>query len=1105
MAVDITKLPPPPPASGSGIDVTQLPPPPVAATTQGGPGSDISSLPPPPRAPESHETPDWVDDTAITKIAEEHGVNADELKAMAPYYGVKSYTVGEKPSLAKSAEFGAKYTAGFVGRAALGVPQFVYKKLQDGPMRRAIDDLTALGSEQRSTAESLSEMAAIPFAGPVGATEKTAATGAKAVAKRLAHTTAVGAGIGAVNAPEGQELQGAIHGAEFGGALGAGGEVLGKVLRTTVGPAAYRNAELKLQQETDQLAARTAESEKLLEDSVLRGRPFAAGEVDRIVEEQIPTEVQKELMDPHTEIHDAVASALKEQGREISSELMKQGLADQVAEQRAQQFAEKLTGEHVPAAEARDAIQEFASRQGPEAVAQKYQDFLTKQRALRVIDEQGSRITGKTGAAGKLANFFSGNQFVLRHLDDKFGLGGNLSAEQALSKATANSNQSGYALVHFRSMLDDIDREAGKLGVRGSPNIYQALDTGKMEGLSPGEQKVTGMFKDYFQKLLDFSNGKQGLPDGVAALRIPQRENYVPHSLMDANDVVIQANKKMQSALEGASKQLGRPIQDISQLSPQEFRAVSASVPEIGELKQGIELFSGQPTEKPAEFSATFKDRFSTRQGLAAIATKAGAALERNEAIPEWMMERDPFKLAAKSTRSNIKHIFMRRSMDQLNNIADVMDKAGGAYEGRYVRRIAEDFMGTRPDTVGAFTNQARVDFVRKMDSMIQKVGADTVQGKTLEAAKAVPDIMANWARSIYPNVLGYRLRPLMLHTTQAATKLWPELGTTPWSSYAVLRGAVKAALDTPGLLKRGEELGTVTSENLMQRSAALRTGMERSAIYRIPADIVNGIGNAGMFAFEKLVRFNRALAIGTADTMAADLVAGSQGASKALRGFPQSIRNAVETAGTQQEKSDVLAKYLNSTTMYNYDKLNKSEFGRTMGPMFSAFSTWPTNTLGDIVYEMRSRGVTGSIPRNMEKYVAPWALLYMVDKGIRSQSHGELTDREKAIFGAGGIQTMAPIGSLGALAKGEALTPPMYTAVMETIIHPMLGGDMDKGKSKAYKGLANSLAEYGPDAGLVQFVTDQLPTLLTGHRPEGNNFIDRTQEGARIMEKKLK
>lgn len=1110
MPIDITQLPPPPSQSGqsgSGFDINSLPAPPPTQSDDSSEGSslDVSALPAPPKSPETHENPQFLQDQDFQEIAARHGVSPDELKQIAPYYGVQ-----EEPSggLSGAASQAGKYTAGAAGRMLLGVPQFVYKKLQDAPMRRAIDELTGIGEEQRSPVESAAEMVALPGGGASGA-EK-AATGLAASAGRVAKAAGIGAGIGAVNAPEGQELQGARKGLIFGSVLGTGGEVLGAALRTVVGESSYRNAELKLQKEVDALATRTQDSEAALADSVLNGRDIPTESAGTVVEQQIPREVAEDVTNPDTEIGDFKKTVQTEQGITPNPDAL-QEQAQSVADSRATKFANALNGEKLGPEEARAEIQKTIQRQGDQAVREAYQDFVQREQALRVIDEQGSRISGKTGAGGKLANFFSGNQQVLRHLDDKFGLTGQLSTENALQNATTRNNQMGYATVNFRSALDKIDKTAEKLGVRNSSNITKALDTGDFTGLSPEEGQIAEMFQSYYKSLLDFSNGAAGeFPKGLAPLNIKPQVNeagqisYVPHTLKDANQVIIEANHKMEQALSDMSQKFGRPIQDISELSPQEYRMAVNNDSNLKDIKDALTLFGDANVPRPADFSAAFKDRFSSRRSYASIETAARAAQERQGGIPEWMREQDPYKLAAKSTMNSLRHLFMRRPIQQMQNIADVIEKAGGDYESRYLRRIGEDYLGTRSSTfnIPAFTNQARIDFVRSMDRAIQKFGPDTVTGKSLEAVKAVPDIMASWARSIFPNVLGYRIRPLMMHATQSAAKLWPELGTSPYGAYTVLRGATKAALNAERLLSYGEEIGIIPDQALMQRSSALRTGIEKSALYRIPANTVNGINSAGMFAFEKLVRFNRAIAIGTANTIAEDLVAGSAQAQKTLSRFPRSVQNLVNAGMTAEEKTQPLARYLNAQAMYNFDKLNKSEFGRTMGPLFSAFSTWPTNTLGDIVYEMRSRGAVGSIPRQLERYVAPWALLYAVDKAIRAGSHGDLTPREKVVFGSAGLSSMAPIGALGALAKGEALTPPMYTVLMQTLIHPMMSGDLDKGKSKAYKGLADALASYGPNAGLVQFVTDQVPTLLTGHRPEGNNFIERTQEGSRQLKR---
>lgn len=1110
MAVDISNLPAPP---SGGADISALPPPPSVAKSPDiaslpePPSQAVAQLPIPPKSPEEHPTPTELSDRDFEEIAAKHGVDPQDLRQLAPYYGVNSQTEGGLPGAVGEA---AKYTAGSAGRMALGIPQFVYKKLQDQPMRHAIDELTEIGNKQRGYIESGAEMVALPIGGPAGAEGRVAETGLKASAGRIAHGAAVGAGIGAVNAPEGQELRGAATGAAFGGVLSTAGEAVGKVLARRAQTKAEqallpRVGSLELDRKADEIAARTAESEKAIGDSVLRSTEISPEAAQKIVSEQSDPELLKEVTSSSNELGHMVA-----QGTEGRSEVI-QKLAQNEVDNRIMGLAREIEGTSPRGLEeARKVLDTYTERQGGEqALTEKYQDFLRGQQIDKAIEDTGARTQSQDKWWSKLLNFFSGNQFVNRDIDDRFGT----KTEQILGQATANNNRATFASKAFSHELDSIDQQAEKLGLgqdlhspEVSGKIRNALDTGNLDGLSPQETQVTQRLRNYADKFLDFVNGLNKAGDReITPLSIPKRENWFPHVLKDTPEIVNLVQQKMDTALEKISQMEERPITDLSQLNQAEFREALKYSPELRDISQAMSILGqGRELTRPQDFSSQFKQAFYERPGRVAIETSARSANERAGGIPNWMLETDVMKALDKYTRNTLRHLYLRRPMDQLRIAAQNIRNAGGSYEANYLERLLQDQLGIRKSTAAEAQLQTGVAFMNAMDRIADE---NPKLAPAAKAAKAVPAIMQNMVRGLFANVLGYRTRPLFMHGTQTLTKLMPELGVTPYGSYAALRGVVGAALDFKGMYAEAERLGNVTVGGHMDKSQALARGIQRSLAYKVPANTLGAINNIGMIPFEKMIQANRAVAVSTAKVMAHDLVNGSAGASKALSNFPRNIQAAVHGVATELEKSDILGRYLNAVTQYNYDRMNMSEFGRTMGPLFSAFSTWPTNTLGDIVYEFRNKGVIGGAMRNTEKYVAPFAMLYAVDFAIRHHNRGgEMSDRQKALMGGGGLTSTAPIGSLGAFLKGEAITPPVINAITETVVHPLMEATKhpDRAQQTFMKGFSNSLNSFAPAAGLVHFVTDDLVTYITGHRPEGGTQLERTQEGARILNKKL-
>lgn len=253
------------------------------------------------------------------------------------------------------------------------------------------------------------------------------------------------------------------------------------------------------------------------------------------------------------------------------------------------------------------------------------------------------------------------------------------------------------------------------------------------------------------------------------------------------------------------------------------------------------------------------------------------------------------------------------------------------------------------------------------------------------------------------------------------------------------------------------------------------------------------------MYLYTKMDTLNRAITLSTAEMMASDLARGSQLAQESLKKMPASVRKALSrTGGNEEAMARILADHLNASTQYNYNRPSMSEWGRTMGPFFSTFSKWPTATAGEIVQEFRNRGITGGSLRNAEKYIAPFALFQLIDYALFQNDPDNMSDRQKKLLGYGGLTQSAPIGAITGVVTGDFFTPPAIDAIVQSTIVPIVKGD----SASMQKGMIDALQKFTPGSVYVRFLTDDLVTYLKGQRPEGSDFIERTQAGLRELEK---
>lgn len=1029
----------------------------------------------------------------IQKIAARHGVDAEELEKLAPYFGARL----EGSSFASPEEF--KRAVGGIGQILLNVPQKAYKRYRGGEMERALDELQNLALGRQSYLQFAGEVAA-----PVG-TIRAATTAGK---------IAAGAGVGAVagysSAGQEQGTTGALVGAGLGGALGAVTSRLAKrVDSPNINKAEKETAEnyllkntAEIEDGTQEILSRRAQSEDDISRMILSESDLDMVAADRLARQQLdPEHIATLTNSANSEgklFLNKVARNRPEQVQELGlKQAAIQELAEDIVERRARDFAADITGERPKSLdEARRAIQEYASREGQEATANRYKIFTEEQAAMDYIHQAGIRMGRGDNFGDKALNFISDAQFVLSDIDERFGI----NLELAHQRLNIAYNRLSFARNEMRENISNIYQAHKAIDdelVRGG-RVYRALDTGDTTGLTAQERSAYESFKQYFKDSVNYVNNlvKQKDPN-IAPMSIATRENYVPHILLAPEELSKRFNQVYQEALKAASERNGRQITDLTQLSKSEFRQTAAERPELRQFIAGLNTFDNTEIKTPQEAMLRFKDLLQSRAGLRKMETMAKAALERQGNIPDWMREKNLYKLADRWASNTLKHLYLRNQIDQMKSIAKRVEAAGGDLEADYINRLLQDIQGIRKGTAAELGMQGAIKYQTKIDELTEG------RGKVAEAAgavaKALPEIIADMNRQIYPNLLGMSPRALIMNLTQPIVKTAPELGNQ-YGYTAVFRGALNAAANYTNYVNKIKEKGFQPADFVRKYSRYMANDIRRNALYAIPNEIANIMGDAAMFLYTKTDTINRAITAATADVMANDIMRGSKLATNALDEFPKAIRNAAKRAKSKEELSDILGTHLNARTQYNYNRLSLSEFGRTMGPYFSVFSKWPTATAGDIINDARNKGALKAGTETMTKYIAPLMLLqsadilmfgYDPDKPWQENEDNK-SDIAKKLFGRAGLSQSAPLGSVEGIITGDFWTPPAIDAAMKGLVIPTMQGDT----GKLAKGLDTTVNNFAPGSVWVRFLTDDLVTYSTGERPEGSTFTERTASG---------
>lgn len=1093
MTDDISNFPPPPVAAVSAVnsdisgfpepltsvansqitaessDISNFPPPPTSSMQVVG-TADISNFPPPPKTTDTEEGTSWhtadIHSAELNTIAKKWNTDPRELVNMAPYYN--AFVKGQDTNPVKQ-------TAGFASESLGGIPTWIYKKFQDPNTRGALDDLRELAEGKKSTIQKGSEMiapVAAAFAGlPIGLPAEAGILGA----------TAEGAAYGVGSSKEGEELPSAAVGAAFGASIHSVAKLLGKFAgRSEKEANAIRGQQAKITEDADKIAADTVHSEDIIAEHVFtpdeRRKPLTPEEANVIVKEQV---------DPR-----AVAHYEQIEGRQGPPSQMQ--LAEDVIATRKREFTEQLGADPL----------EHASRQGDEATVNSYNDYVKYKQAEKAVDAMDHGARDQPGFWTGLVNKLSDNQYALRRLDDKYGI----DSEAVLRELNKAKNRLTFARADTRSQLEQIHKEAVANGsdstVIGGSKIVDAMESGDLSKLTPGEQQTAVSFQKYFDHGRDYANGLvQGKDPGISPLNIPKEANYVPHVALPTHKMIPLIEAKVPLALEEASRYLSRPVKQLSELSAQELEFLAKAKGEIADLVGFHEWNTGRSGVDGKQLSKDLDATLHTSQGNVALESKARAAMERTGEMPDFLREKNLYKLADTWAHNTYNHLFLRRGLERMSYEADKLRKFGATKEAEYIDTIIRDTLGIRPGTAAEGFLRANTTLERSIQPIIDRVGATSPTGLALTAVKNTPDIMYGLMRNIYGNVLGvYNMYAATQNLVTGFTRLAPELGGK-YGYATVMRGVVRTLLSPQHFYEMAEHMGNVPAGFGREGEAALAEGLFRSKAFNLPKEAYSKLSEWGMKLFETSEKFNRALTLATSDMIAADIAHGSPAAMNSLSKYPMSIqRRIAANPADQAGNSKLLGQYLNDTTQFNYNRSSLFEFGRTLGPVLSTFSKWPTAILGEAAYTYRSHGLGKGTLRNMERLIIPYILLSTVQYGLQKAMHvdspQDMPDRAKKFLGSNGMQAMSPVGALSKFATGEIFSPPAVDLLVKQLLIPAFKGDA----GGVGKGLDTALHNYAPGAGFVRFFTDDMVTYLTGHKPEGSTFTERTIEGARKL-----
>ncbi len=199
-------------------------------------------------------------------------------------------------------------------------------------------------------------------------------------------------------------------------------------------------------------------------------------------------------------------------------------------------------------------------------------------------------------------------------------------------------------------------------------------------------------------------------------------------------------------------------------------------------------------------------------------------------------------------------------------------------------------------------------------------------------------------------------------------------------------------------------EAGYLPAARLFEAQQQARAAMASTLIGRWNESARNAANAISMKLIQSADVIGRHSTLTLARGIVADAAEGDVAALAHLErvpaGFASEIRRALRAGDTTQAQ-DSYARYLIGTTQGNYDRVAMSEYGRSMGYVFSMFTKWPTMAIGELggmgFDRAAGKPVNGDVGRVLWKYLAPLFITNYLQNVWSGKSDGPIPAHDDA------------------------------------------------------------------------------------------------------------
>lgn len=642
------------------------------------------------------------------------------------------------------------------------------------------------------------------------------------------------------------------------------------------------------------------------------------------------------------------------------------------------------------------------------------EEMIRKLEAENVARELGSGKAVKDPAKNLFKEWLYTTRYMAADVDQQLNVGIGESVDRLISAY----NDKTVLASKWGRLGEELYEVSTKEGVDVT-KIARALENPEeLAGLNKVEKQLVGDYRNLYNRIRHEANTTYGK-------NIPKIEDYLPQQALPLKELIPATKTKMEAVaakLEAAgfedttdldlirkflkedvlSEADRRTAKELLELSDVTSRLIDTEVTNIGDLRKVLDAID------PETFMKT-RANFN-----------AGAAFARMGEMPGWARDWRADRLLLNYIDDMADSAAMGKAISEMNSKIAVLEAAGMNDSAKWFKDYISNVGGVR------------LGIRKKLEQSEVPDMIANIMGIRTETLK---EVMNRSIQTIYPAYLGFNLKAILRDSTQPFYMTATEIAGSG-ATHAYGQGlAVKAFKKLGGAIK---DRGAMARE---LRSRGLATDMFRGDMRdqvrsALKADLppqmakvdtfITKVENSAMYLYSQMDYQNRFVSMKMADELGDDLVQGalalmakyepteaSKNAMKFISGMEpgpreavrRKLKNALRGSGPTEEQvfeiQNELASYLINKTQLTYGTVGMAQVGRFLGPIFSMFTTWPTNIASEIVYEYARGGVTKGSVRAMKKLIAPAIATFAVKKGIEEVAGEKVEDspRLKQIY----------------------------------------------------------------------------------------------------------